>query len=205
MRVKLIPVLLGVLFLSGLVSAPVRANSYNFDVSFTLAGDPITGTITTDTDVAGPLFLSDITSWSFNIGGGCCAGYNSISSSNPNGTVYFPSGTGTTPLVLVSGGSAINYDYATSSTAGIQFSNSERGLNLFTSYNDDYFQWYWAPNGNSFTNLQQDTFVGFQFQVATLTATPVPAALPLFASGLGAMGLFGWRRKRKNAAAIAAA
>jgi len=33
--------------------------------------------------------------------------------------------------------------------------------------------------------------------------TPLPAALPLFASGLGALGLFGWRRKRK-ASAIAA-
>jgi hypothetical protein len=27
--------------------------------------------------------------------------------------------------------------------------------------------------------------------------TPLPAALPLFAIGLGVMGLFGWRRKRK--------
>jgi hypothetical protein len=36
-------------------------------------------------------------------------------------------------------------------------------------------------------------------------ATPLPAALPLFATGLGAMGLFGWRRKRKNDAAVAAA
>jgi hypothetical protein len=35
--------------------------------------------------------------------------------------------------------------------------------------------------------------------------TPLPAALPLFASGLGALGLLGWRKKRKNAAAIAAA
>jgi hypothetical protein len=32
-----------------------------------------------------------------------------------------------------------------------------------------------------------------------LEATPLPAALPLFASGLGALGFFGWRRKRKNA------
>jgi hypothetical protein len=37
------------------------------------------------------------------------------------------------------------------------------------------------------------------------STTPVPAALPLFATGLGVMGLFGWRRKRKNAVAIAAA
>ena len=30
--------------------------------------------------------------------------------------------------------------------------------------------------------------------------TPLPAALPLFATGLGAFGLLGWRRKRKQAA-----
>lgn len=31
-------------------------------------------------------------------------------------------------------------------------------------------------------------------------ATPLPAALPLFAGGLGVFGLLGWRRKRKAAA-----
>src|SRR5262249_43537345 len=30
--------------------------------------------------------------------------------------------------------------------------------------------------------------------------TPLPTALPLFATGLGALGLLGWRRKRKAAA-----
>lgn len=34
-----------------------------------------------------------------------------------------------------------------------------------------------------------------------LSTTPLPAALPLF--GLGAMGLFGWRRKRKTQAPVA--
>ena len=38
-----------------------------------------------------------------------------------------------------------------------------------------------------------------------ITATPLPAALPLFAGGLSVMGLFGRRRKRKAEAAIAAA
>ena len=34
-------------------------------------------------------------------------------------------------------------------------------------------------------------------------ATPLPAALPLFATGLGALGLLGWRRKKKSAALAA--
>ena len=36
-----------------------------------------------------------------------------------------------------------------------------------------------------------------EFSVAE---TPIPAALPLFATGLGALGLLGWRRKKKAAA-----
>jgi len=36
--------------------------------------------------------------------------------------------------------------------------------------------------------------------IGNAAAAPIPAALPLFATGLSAMGLFGWRRKRKAAA-----
>jgi hypothetical protein len=46
--------------------------------------------------------------------------------------------------------------------------------------------------------------VGQTTFTATINATPLPSALPLFATGLGALGLLGWRRKRK-AAAISAA
>ena len=36
----------------------------------------------------------------------------------------------------------------------------------------------------------------------SLDPTPLPAALPLFASGLGVLGLLGWRRKRKAIATV---
>jgi hypothetical protein len=51
---------------------------------------------------------------------------------------------------------------------------------------------------NPCTSLDGDTnlsgLVGF---VTTTSQTPLPAALPLFATGLGGLGLLGWRRKRK--------
>jgi PEP-CTERM motif len=62
--------------------------------------------------------------------------------------------------------------------------------------------------------IPSDLILGFQFDSSgdigvvdiasnngPLLGTPVPATLPLFATGLGAMGLLGWRRKRKAQAA----
>jgi hypothetical protein len=44
---------------------------------------------------------------------------------------------------------------------------------------------------------------GRRTRTSSPAVVPLPAALPLFATGLGAMGLFGWRRKKK-AQAVAA-
>ena len=66
--------------------------------------------------------------------------------------------------------------------------------------------WIW-PSDSSSAGLSCDYCTVDLQTVITYTgvsATPLPAALPLFASGLGAMGLLGWRRKRKSAAAVAA-
>jgi hypothetical protein len=40
---------------------------------------------------------------------------------------------------------------------------------------------------------------GVRIVVEGVTTTPLPAALPLFATGLGALGLLGWRSKRRTA------
>ena len=50
---------------------------------------------------------------------------------------------------------------------------------------------YTDANGNT---------IGFETQISE---TPLPATLPLFATGLGTLGLFGWRRKRKKASVLA--
>jgi len=42
---------------------------------------------------------------------------------------------------------------------------------------------------------------GFSFDYAAIVPTPLPGTLPLFATGLGALGLLGWRRKKKAIAA----
>ena len=41
--------------------------------------------------------------------------------------------------------------------------------------------------------------INFVFVTGELATTPIPATLPLFATGLGALGLLGWRRKKRAA------
>ncbi len=78
------------------------------------------------------------------------------------------------------------------------------GLSFAIGGTDFNIACYPAPYNCGITNLTAPA--SFQsFTGGSLTETPLPAALPLLATGIGAMGLLGWRRKRKNAAAIAVA
>jgi hypothetical protein len=56
--------------------------------------------------------------------------------------------------------------------------------------------------GDAYLNIHTVQFGGGEIR-GFLAETPLPAALPLFATGLGALGVFGWRRKRKKAVAAA--
>ncbi len=56
--------------------------------------------------------------------------------------------------------------------------------------------WNSAPTG---TENWGPIFMADNMDV-TLAPVPLPAALPLFATGIGALGLLGWRRKKKASA-----
>ena len=63
---------------------------------------------------------------------------------------------------------------------------------ITTSVQATWFDITIPPAGN----FQTDTF-NINLMVTVTDPAPLPAALPLFATGLGALGLLGWRRKRK--------
>ncbi|MEM9630349.1 MAG: VPLPA-CTERM sorting domain-containing protein [Pseudomonadota bacterium] len=54
--------------------------------------------------------------------------------------------------------------------------------------------------GNSFGIGAIGALDNFRINALTVTAVPVPAALPLLAGGIGFLGFAGWRRKRSAAA-----
>jgi hypothetical protein len=65
-------------------------------------------------------------------------------------------------------------------------------LSTFAVLGADQLQGIWIGEGLTGGNTGADSLT-----VNSLTVTPLPAALPLFATGLGALGLLGRRRKRK--------
>jgi hypothetical protein len=82
-------------------------------------------------------------------------------------------------------------------TGGNTFTDYSSALALLGSLNvtelDFVLDGGWGANG-----FQELVVSAFNF--SSSSETPLPAALPLFTSGLGALGLLAWRRKKKAAA-----
>jgi hypothetical protein len=59
---------------------------------------------------------------------------------------------------------------------------------------------YTTDGGLSWSSSGLGSDQAFTLFTADVSGTPLPATLPLFTTGLGALGLLGWRRKKKAAA-----
>jgi hypothetical protein len=75
------------------------------------------------------------------------------------------------------------------------------GLGFVDSQGDSVNMFYWDSDFSYAVIVNNEGAIqgGGTFTLAP-SSVPLPAALPLFASGLGALGLLGWRKKRKAAA-----
>jgi hypothetical protein len=128
----------------------------------------------------------------------------SDNTSNQPATVVIetmPSGLGLTPPISLPGASDTVSSNVWDVTGGVvSFANFDvTDISSAFELSLIYF-----PGGDHLGDIQDVAGATLLRGRLTIEQTPLPAALPLFATGLGAMGLFGWRRKRKNAAALAA-
>jgi hypothetical protein len=104
-----------------------------------------------------------------------------------------------------------HYDGTTAFNGGgavptdIGFQNSEN-ISFF-SFLNPAFGWDPAANGSYLITLSLFDEAGAPLLSVDeqINATPIPAALPLFAGGAGVLGFFARRRKNKNKAAVAVA
>ena len=177
---------LGVIaFMAGLSTLPAAATTYNISESaFSLS---VLGTITTDGDT-GVLSAADITSWSLTVSGDGTP----ITLNNADFTLTLLgndlSATATTLSFNFGGPGTLSfYSPACYPCANVTYITGFFELGASQSQDNVSF-WPVPESGN-----------------LVIGTTPLPAALPLFASGLGAMGLLGWRRRRKNTAPTLAA
>ena len=103
--------------------------------------------------------------------------------SNSNGSLE----TNSTPIL---GSLTTNYPGSPFSARGME-GNPLDGL-----LNNDWYSF----TGNTIQLGMRVTEPGDWIRVVTVSAVPIPAALPLMFGGLGLLGLAGWRKKRKLSA-----
>src|SRR5665213_851389 len=193
-----------------LAAVPARANTYDFTLTDAGTGDPVfnvTGVVTTQsvlnggnpngydiTDITGTLTYASV---NYTFTGAPVGGNVPLPGNNNIGCCLVDN-------VLINGLPWISNTGGWAFTASNGYTYNPYWGGAYDDTSSSYYYLYGTdPNAQangegSRMNLTISVRSGSDSQ------TPLPAALPLFATGLGAMGLLGWRRKRKNTAVIAA-
>jgi hypothetical protein len=205
--------LLGLIACAALFGMSQAEASTVYDVSFSFSENNVTVNGTITTNATGTLGPSNITAWSL-----------TVNFSSPPIPVTLTPANSTLMLTgsdLTATSSALSFNFAGTDSGVLEFASSG-GVGEFDAlpngnviyeaggYSCDGFggpqdfcaqEWAAPEDGTVATAEETGTVV---IGTAAVSTTPLPAALPLFATGLGVMGLFGWRRKRQTAAAIGA-
>jgi hypothetical protein len=109
---------------------------------------------------------------------------------------------GTLPIITTDGGIA-----TISGITDVHLNAGGSYYLLAQAAGDDWNAWMLNDIGTSgptiiADNFRIDTLGAFDvIGTPTTTAVPLPGTLPLFAAGLGALGLLAWRRRRKTSVA----
>ena len=172
--------------------------TYNVDIlGLQVPTVSIQGTLTTD-GTFGSLAASNIVDWNLTIfrGSGTATVLQGPGGSNNSSVTTL---TGPDLQASLTSLQFIFSDATTASNFEINSGNVNTGW--FDLYDANLA---FAPFGEIYV-VNNDVGSGEQpitnlIGTAEVSTTPLPAALPLFATGLGALGLLGWRRKRKTAA-----
>jgi hypothetical protein len=193
---------------SAFQTSDARATTFNWDFvgtftyiapgnTFIFPGETISGSGSlTATYVSGSEYLVTSITGAASGSGGV---YNSVSYPSVSDDLIGPLATGT----------FYNNDNKLFFPMAPQFVDSN-GLGIYGNTDGTNFNLFYGSCGDNIVSYclvtggnHPGSLASLSLEVTEVTPTPLPAALPLFASGLGALGLLGWRRKRK-AAALAA-
>ena len=169
-------------------AAPAHASVIDWNFNFLLnGGGTVTGTfVTQDTPAGGPYLITSIQNGELN-------GSIPVTLLAPGGTfndnLLFPNGQ---PFDAV----------------GLGFQTTTPNVMWAIWYESTFNSLLWCNNSVSGENYTCDPAAGDPTNFVTFSsvqaATPLPAALPLFAGGLGVIGLLARRRKRKTTTLAAA-
>jgi hypothetical protein len=185
---------------------PARANTI-YDFSYTSPSGTATGFIETNTPPQpfGTLGMGmgTIVNWDINL----TIGTSTVELAGPLQPVQNSSlnGLGTTTLAVTASATELTADFGNTGTGGFWgFGLNSGGTRLC----------YTNAGTVGCADVSWEITTGTLVQTADIgvpagdviataentTVTPLPAALPLFATGLGGLGLLSWRRKRKTQA-----
>ena len=181
---KLVPALSAVVLLIG--ASQARATVYSVDGIVGTGG--VTGFIQTD-GTTGTLHDVNLTDWNLTIATDATHTFNLLGPISGNNSQEGIFGTGLSATI---GGLFFDFSLAPSNYFIIQNPTLLSGTNFICLNGCAESVAIGVGDFRAFEHLTDVVEIG------TAAATPLPAALPLFASGGALLGFLGWRRKRKQ-------